>query len=497
MNRLWVRIALGFAISIAVAICAVAVLTRQQVGSQVRTLVETQQVVDSGLVEQLSAYYGAHQSWQGVESVMGGTGQTGSSATTSPGGGMGHGSMGDHGSATGNGHGMGQGGSLLVLQDSAGQQVYVSPRAEHMGALALPSPDEAIPVVSNGQTVGYLYVLSQSGAPLTAPAQQFVSQVNDALVRGAIIAGLAGIALGLVIARGLAAPLRRLSLAARRIAQGDLGHRVPIGGPVELAELARDFNDMAGSLERSERLRQNMVADIAHELRTPVSVLQGNLRAILDDVYPLEKAEIATLYDETLMLSRLITDLHELALAEAGQLSLTLQPAELAPIVQRVTALFSELAAQNGVALRSTVPEALPPVLVDPDRTAQVIHNLLANALRHTPAGGQVEVVVTRHGAVVEVAVADSGAGIAPEDLPHVFERFWRADRARTRERGGSGLGLAIARAFVERQGGHIGVRSAPGQGTRFWFTLPLSARDGPARQQRAPDRGVAQASAS
>ncbi|MCZ7568324.1 MAG: ATP-binding protein [Ardenticatenaceae bacterium] len=295
--------------------------------------------------------------------------------------------------------------------------------------------------------------------------------------------------LGLAIARGVSAPLRRLAIAARRISKGELDQRVPVGGTEEIVDLAQAFNEMAGSLQQAARLRRNLVADIAHELRTPLSVLQGNLQAILDDVYPLEKSEVATIYDETLILSRLVSDLHELAQAEAGQLSLNIRPVEIGPVVERVVALFEEPAAEKGTALTLALPSDLPPVRADPDRTRQVIYNLLANALRHTPAGSQVAIQVEwprpldeassshppamrQRPAALRVSVIDTGPGIPAQDLPHVFDRFWRADQARVRENGGAGLGLAIAKQLVEAQGGQIGVQSEVGRGSQFWFTL-------------------------
>jgi signal transduction histidine kinase len=298
-----------------------------------------------------------------------------------------------------------------------------------------------------------------------------------------------------------------LATAARRISQGQLDQRVPVNGADEVAGLAQAFNDMAANLQQAETLRRNLVADVAHELRTPLSVIQGNLRAILDDVYPLEKSEIAAIYDETLILNRLINDLRELAQAEAGQLSLNIQPTELTPLIEGAADLFVELTREKAVNLEVTLPDNLPLVLADPDRTQQILFNLLTNALRHTPEGGTIGVLVdeaesgqsskgaegqgsdflsahpspkfTNHtpATLIRVSITDTGPGIPAEDLPHVFDRFWRADKSRSREQGGSGLGLAIARQLVEAQGGQIRVESdgVSGQGSRFWFTLPIA----------------------
>jgi two-component system OmpR family sensor kinase/two-component system sensor histidine kinase BaeS len=237
---------------------------------------------------------------------------------------------------------------------------------------------------------------------------------------------------------------------------------------------------MAASLAETQQARKNLIADIAHELRTPLTVLQGNLQALMDDVYPLTKAEIAALADETQTLSRLVGDLHDLAQADAGQLSLHVGPTDLGALVTQSTALLADLAQDRALHLATAIEPNLSPVMADPDRLRQVVHNLVLNALRYTPAGGSVAVSATQqtgpNGACVRVAVQDTGPGIAPADLPHVFDRFWRGERSRARAQGGSGLGLAIARQLIEAQGGTIGVDSQPGQGSCFWFMLPAHA---------------------
>jgi signal transduction histidine kinase len=296
--------------------------------------------------------------------------------------------------------------------------------------------------------------------------------------------------MGILISRSLTAPLQRLAAAARAVASGDLGQQVRVEGSAEMVDVAQAFNEMTVALGESERQRQNMVADVAHELRTPLSVVQGNLRAILDGVYPLDKAEISRIYDESRLLNRLVDDLRELALADAGQLRLNLRPTDATQVIHFTVENLAPAAEIQDVALTVQHPDDLPLVRADPDRLAQVLRNLLINALRHTPAGGSVTVsaalaerglpgTAARDCQAVEIAVADTGEGIAPEDLPHVFERFWRADRARTRpvlpaHTGGTGLGLAVAQSLVEAQGGCMGVESTPGRGSTFWFTLPL-----------------------
>jgi len=294
---------------------------------------------------------------------------------------------------------------------------------------------------------------------------------------GAALAVGLGLITGVILSRSLTAPLQRLAAAARAVAGGNLDQRVKVEGSAEMAEVGQSFNEMTSALRKAEVLRQNLVADVAHELRTPLSVLQGNLRAILDDVYNLDKAEISRLYDETRLLSRLVDDLRELALADAGQLNLNVRPTDVAHII-RSTADNLALAAEAGqVSLVTELPDSLPAAQADPDRVCQVLRNLLVNALRHTPEGGSVTVSASTQESMVEIAVADTGEGIAAQDLPHVFERFWRADPSRSRSDrlgGGTGLGLSVAQSLVAAQGGKIWAESTPGEGTVFRFTLPL-----------------------
>jgi two-component system OmpR family sensor kinase/two-component system sensor histidine kinase BaeS len=235
---------------------------------------------------------------------------------------------------------------------------------------------------------------------------------------------------------------------------------------------------MADELQRAETLRRNLMADIAHELRTPLTVMQGSLRALLDGVYPLELHEIASIYDETRLLSRLVADLRELALAESGQLALNVQAVEVAPVLQATADQFSAAADTQQTRLVLSNTAVLPDVQADPDRLKQVLHNLLTNALRHTTSG-----TITVSGEALDerirISVQDTGEGIAPEDLGHVFDRFYRADSSRARSTGGSGLGLAIAKAWVEAMGGTIGVTSQPQHGSIFWFTLRKSDENG------------------
>ncbi|MDE0431203.1 MAG: ATP-binding protein, partial [Caldilineaceae bacterium] len=244
----------------------------------------------------------------------------------------------------------------------------------------------------------------------------------------------------------------------------------------EMREVSNSFNRMAAALEDSETLRRNMLNDIAHELRTPLTVLEGNLRAILDDVYPLEKAEIARLYDQTRHLHRLVDDLRLLAQAEARQLPLQRSLSDLRVQLEEAAELFAPLAEEESVDLDTSLPASSVIAAFDRMRFAQTLQNLLTNALQHTPAGGVITLSLRAEEETAAISVADSGDGIASEDIAHVFDRFYRVDKNRTRDSGGVGLGLAIAKALVEAHDGKIDVSSAGvGHGSTFTIRLPLA----------------------
>jgi signal transduction histidine kinase len=241
--------------------------------------------------------------------------------------------------------------------------------------------------------------------------------------------------------------------------------------------VAQAFNEMAAALEKAETLRSNLLADVAHELRTPLSVIQGSLRAILDDVYELDMTEIARLYDQTRHLSRLVDDLRELAQAEANQLPLHVTTVDLTTLIEETAAIYAPIVEAEGLALRLELEDNVPTVQGDRARLAQCLQNLLNNGIHHTPRGGEIIVELTCETEQVQLRVRDSGQGIATEHLPHVFDRFYRADSARSRDTGGTGLGLAIVRAIVQAHGGEVTVASdGSGRGSVFTVQLPLPA---------------------
>jgi signal transduction histidine kinase len=248
-----------------------------------------------------------------------------------------------------------------------------------------------------------------------------------------------------------------------------------VHGSQELQAAATAFNQMAEQLEQAETLRRNLLADVAHELRGPLHLLQGNLQAVLDDVYPLNKEEIARLFDQTCHLTRLVDDLHELAQAEAHRVSLHKQATDPAALVKETADLFRPELEAHEIALRVELLGALPIVEIDGARIRQVVHNLLSNALRHTPPGGEITVSVEHRQETLQISVRDSGEGIEPQHLPYVFDRFYRTDSGRSREKGGVGLGLAIVKAIVESHDGQVTVTSSGiGKGSTFTVALPV-----------------------
>lgn len=357
---------------------------------------------------------------------------------------------------------------------------------------------QAVPLIHGGELLGSLAASSQAPtepAPdhlvLADPEASRISElVNRYLLLAGIGAAILGTGLTWALSRRTLAPLQSLGEKARRLGGGDLSQRAGTTGPSEIRELAQSFNAMAAELQEAERRRRRLTADIAHELRTPISNIQGYVEAIKDGVFPPTPETVDVLHRQTLLLARLVEDLRLLAQVNAGGLELLRAPTPVAALLQSCVAAVRARAEAEGVELSLETDTDLPKLDLDAARIAQVLGNLLDNALTHASEGGKVAVSARALADSVEVAVADSGPGIAPADLPRVFDRFYRADPSRSRATGGTGLGLAVARGLVESHGGSIEARSQSGRGSRFVIRLPVG------RPREGPDRASIDATA-
>ncbi|MFC4909584.1 sensor histidine kinase [Actinomadura gamaensis] len=293
------------------------------------------------------------------------------------------------------------------------------------------------------------------------------------VITAAVVVAVLVIGCTLLLSRRVLAPIGALAAAARRLGAGNLSERVDVRGRDEIAELARSFNRMADSLQRSEEAQHRMVSDIAHELRTPLANIRGYLEALHDGVLEPDPELLSSLLEEAVLQQRLIDDLQDLALAESGALRMLRTPLDVRELLETSRVAHRAVAESHGVRL-DVEADAVPPLDADPDRLRQVIGNLVTNALAATPPGGTITLRAAAAGDAVRIQVADTGRGIAPDELRNVFDRFWRADSSRTRATGGRGLGLSIAQGIVQAHGGVLTAESEPGRGSTFTITIPL-----------------------
>ncbi len=362
----------------------------------------------------------------------------------------------------------------LVIADVTGF-VFISSDPKLVGRkLSERELSAGVPIRVGGERVGTLIMAVPAGAfnPLE---QEFSQSVRESIVLAGGLALIIALGLGVLFVRRLARPLEELRAAAEQISQGRLEPRVSITSNDELGRLGETFNQMAESLQRSERLRRQLILDIAHELRNPLMIQQSHLELLLDNVVAPTPQQLQTIYEQNLLLGRLVRDLQLLALADAGELQIVRIPTMLPEILQKVVAHMRPALEEKQITLEAQISPDLPTVAVDPQRIEQVLLNLLDNACRYTLPGGKIVLSAHREDDAVHVCVRDQGPGIAPEDLPHIFERFYRGDKSRTRASGGTGLGLSIAKALIEAHGGRIGAENAPQGGACVHFTLPIA----------------------
>jgi signal transduction histidine kinase len=348
-----------------------------------------------------------------------------------------------------------------------------------------------VPITRSGVVIGAIYLAhTVQGSGLLGAIQGttgFVRSVWWQLLLAGAIAAFIALFLARFLARGMTQPLRDMAHAARAMARGDYRQRVHSRSRDEVGQLAAAFNRMAGEMEGLERLRRDLVANVSHELKTPISALRARLENLLDGVEEPDPVLIGVMLQQAERLSRLVDQLLDLSRLESGDLPLKIEEVGLATLVESVVNEVEVARADRAIHVRNLVQDDLPPVEADRERIHQVLFNLLDNAFRFTPRGGEVTVRADRQNGSCEVSVEDTGPGIPPEHLPLVFERFYRVDPSRSREDGGTGIGLAIARSVVEAHGGRIWAESEVGEGARFRFVLPAGHAGGPATNGRLP----------
>ena len=357
--------------------------------------------------------------------------------------------------------------------------LVVLPFDGHPAGETLRSEDIArgTPVLINNDN-GVLIGKAITAGPLAfrrASEEAYLSRTDLALLIAAgVMVGVA-LVLGIVLARVITRPLREMTMAASKIASGDLEQVVPVRSSDELGVLANQFNHMSADLVRATQLRRQMTADIAHDLRTPLTVISGYMEALRDQILKPTPERFSMMHDEIQLLRHLVEDLHTLNVADAGELHLERQSIAPMALLNRVTDAYQDAAERQGIALRVQANDRLPNVCVDLEHTIRAVSNLVSNALRYTGAGGKVTLAANVAGDRVQLRVADTGSGIAPEHLPNIFERSYRADASRRQDTGETGLGLAIVKSIIEAQGGQVGVESLLGHGTIFTIALPVA----------------------
>ncbi len=368
---------------------------------------------------------------------------------------------------------------IFILADADGR-VVVQVRPYRIGEML---PDEllaeGIPIFLETQLVGT--VITSGEAPTLAPReQQYLESANLSLFYASLGALAVAVFMSLLLTGSLTRPLRELTKAMRVTARGEFGHQAEVRSKDEIGQLANDFNKMSAELAHLNEQRKQMTADIAHDLRSPLTVISGYVESMHDGVLKPTPERLKAILDEVRHLERLVEDLRTLSLADAGEISLNLAPVAPIGLLEQIRAAYQHAAERAGVTLSTQADVDLPRIQADPDRMMQVLGNLVSNAIRHTPRGGSIQCSVASNesGAgrppSVVFAIRDTGSGIPAADLPRIFDRFYRVDDSRHDERGESGLGLAIAKSIVEMHGGTISVESQPGSGTTFRINLPL-----------------------
>jgi signal transduction histidine kinase len=443
--KLTTKLILAFLLVSLFSIGIIVVFTRVATNREFDRFVTDRYKTD--LVDQLANYYQEHQTWDGIEGLFN----------------RDHFNPGDKRPL------------FFSIADTNGKIIITGMNHQAGEIISADELKTGAQIQVNGKTVGILLLNTR---PDKNPLEdQFIRRINDSIFFSAIGTILLAFILGAILSRTITRPIRELTKATHEMAGGKFGQQVPVRSRDEIGELASSFNKMNDDLGRSSNLRKQMTADIAHELRTPLSLIIGHAEAVHDGVLPPSKENFEIIREEAERLEQLVNDLRTLSLADAGELSVELQPVEINKLLGDIKAHYMVQFNQKRITLDL---EPAPVTLrvqanLDPIRFSQVLMNILDNALRYTPKEGRVAISTKQNGNLVEINIQDSGDGVTPEDAAHLFDRFYRADASRTRDAGGSGLGLAIAKSIVEMHKGKIWAESEKGKGLKVIIQLPVS----------------------
>ena len=455
MNSLAGRLGISFVLVALIGIGVIMLVIRNAVDDNFRDYLRQSATQESqGSIDRLETHYAQQGSWAGVESVL------------APGRG---GGGGNSGQGTGGDGSSARGAQFLVVD--LDYRVVAATNETPIGT-RIEDRDLLIALQHQGAIVGYLMRQTPGGEVLAQTEQSFLDDITHSMTLVAVGAGVLAAGLAVAIAWWVSRPIRKLTAGTQAVAAGQLGTAVVLDGPTEIRQLAATFNQMSAALAESEEARKQMISDIAHELRTPLSVIRGQLEGMMDGVFEAAPEQVAVVYNQVLHLARLVNDLWLLTRAEARILALDRESTDIAALLGAIVAEMRVLAEDAGIALHFDAQPDMQPLELDTGRIRQVFGNLLVNALRHVPAGRAVWVTAQQDATGTTVTVRDSGEGLPPKVADRIFERFYRADQSRQRDSGGAGLGLAIARELVQLHGGDIAVKSQPGQGTTFTICL-------------------------